>query len=145
MLAYLFVLFAVVVRLVLPGFKLWLNFTPVGASLLFFGASQPRKRMWIPLAIMAGGDVALNLFVYHYPMRPEVFVSWVWYAAMLLLGSLLRNNAAPLRVLGASLAAAFSFFFLSNLAAWASMAFRWCSISATFLRVAMSASPCGMR
>ena len=121
MLAYVFILFAVVVRLALPGFKLWLNFTPVGASLLFFGASQPRKRMWIPLLLLAGSDVVLNLFIYHYAIQAEVMVSWVWYAAMILLGSLLRDNAAPLRVLGASLAAAFSFFFLSNFASWAVM------------------------
>lgn len=121
MLAFLFVILAVVVRLVLPGFNLWLNFTPVAASLLFFGANQPRKRMWIPVALLAGSDVLLNLFVYHYALQADVMVSWVWYAAVILLGSLLRDNAAPLRVLGASLVAAFSFFFISNFAAWAVM------------------------
>lgn len=122
MLAYLFVLLAVVVRLALPGFNLWLNFTPVGAALLFFGANQPRKRMWIPVLLLVGSDVLLNLFIYHFAIQAEVMVSWVWYAAMILLGSLLKDNAAPLRVLGASLAAAFSFFALSNLASWAVMA-----------------------
>ena len=121
MLAYLFVLFAVVVRLVLPGFNLWLNFTPVAAALLFFGAHQPRKRMWIPVLLLAGSDVLLNLFVYHYALHAEVMVSWVWYAALLLFGSLLRDNATPAKVFGASLFAAFGFFFVSNTAAWAAM------------------------
>jgi len=118
MLAYLFVVFAVVVRLVLPGFVPWLNFTPVGAALLFFGAHQARKHMWIPVALLAGSDLVLNLFVYHYPVRAEVYVSWAWYAAIVLLGSLLRDNASTVRVLGASLATAGSFFVISNFTAW---------------------------
>ena len=121
MLAYLFVVFAVVVRLVLPGFIPWLNFTPVGASLLFFGAHAPRKHMWIPVALLAGSDLLLNAFVYQYPLRAEVYVSWVWYAAIVLLGSLLRGKASPSRVLGASLATAASFFVISNFASWVVM------------------------
>lgn len=121
MLAYLFVLLAVLVRLVLPGFNFWFNFTPVGASLLFFGANQPRKRMWIPVLLLVGSDVLLNLFIYHYAIHAEVMVSWAWYAALLLFGSLLRDNATPVKVFGASLFAAFGFFFVSNTAAWAAM------------------------
>lgn len=117
MLAYLFVILAVVIRF-LPKSVLWFNFTPVGASLLFFGAKGPRKHMWIPLALLAGSDIVLNLFVYHYALQAEVMVSWVWYAAVLLIGSLLRENSGALRVLGASLGAAVSFFLLSNFAAW---------------------------
>ena len=49
MLAYLFVLLAVAIRFLPHPFA----FTPVGASLLFFGASAPRKRAWIPLALLA--------------------------------------------------------------------------------------------
>jgi hypothetical protein len=90
MLAYLFVIAAVAVRF-LP--HPW-AFTPVGAALLYFGARAPRKRMWIPLALLAIADV-------------------------ILMGGLLREKARPLRLLGASVATSVSFFALSNLAVWA--------------------------
>jgi hypothetical protein len=115
MLAYLFVLVAVVVRLLPHPF----SFTPVGASLLFFGAHAPRKRAWIPLALLAASDVFLTKVHYGYPFSADHFATWAWYAAVLLMGGLLRNNARPLRVLAAGLATAVSFFLVSNLAVWA--------------------------
>src|SRR3954452_24795660 len=116
MLAYLFVIFAVVVRL-LPHAGLW-NFTPVGAALLFFGARQPRKQMWIPVALLVASDFVLSLAVYHYPMMPDLFATWAWYGAAILMGGLLRDNAKPARVLGAALGASLSFFVISNFAVW---------------------------
>jgi hypothetical protein len=117
MLAYLFIVAAVASRLLPHPFA----FTPVGASLLFFGAQAPRKHAWIPLVLLAGSDVYLTLFRYDYPFAWDTFVTWAWYAAMLMLGSTLRNNARPLRVLGASIVAAVSFFVVSNFAVWAAM------------------------
>ena len=49
MLAYLFVLFAVAVRFVPHPWQ----FTPVAASLLFFGARGSRRQMWVPLVLFA--------------------------------------------------------------------------------------------
>ncbi len=63
MLAYLFVIFAVAVRFLPHPFA----FTPVGASLLFFGARGPRRQMWVPLAVLAASDVLLTTLVYRYP------------------------------------------------------------------------------
>jgi len=118
MLAYLFVVLAVVVRL-LPKPVEWLAFTPVAASLLFFGAKAPRKRMWIPLLLLAASDVYLSKVVYAYPLSADLLVTWSWYAGILLLGGLLRSNANPLRLAGASLTASISFFLVSNFAVWA--------------------------
>ncbi len=115
MLAYIFVILAVAVRLLPHPFA----FTPVGASLLFFGARAPRHRAWIPLALLAGSDLYLTIFHYGYPFSWDHFVTWAWYACILLLGGALRNNARPLRVLGASLIMAVSFFLVSNFAVWA--------------------------
>jgi len=56
MLAYLFVVIAVAVRFLPHPFA----FTPVGASLLFFGARGPRRHLWLPLALLAASDVILT-------------------------------------------------------------------------------------
>jgi len=56
MLAYLFVILAVVVRFMPHP----LAFTPVGASLLFFGARGPRRQLWVPVALLAASDVVLT-------------------------------------------------------------------------------------
>lgn len=116
MLAYLFVVVALAVRF-LP--HPW-HFTPVAASLLFFGARGPRRQMWIPVGLFAVSDLLLNRFVYSYPFTWDQLVSWGWYAAILWLGTRLRNTSKPLPIVGASLAASVSFFLASNFAVWAS-------------------------
>jgi len=116
MLAYLFVVFAFGFRF-LPQ---TLGFTPVAASLLFFGARGEKRRMWIPLALMVTSDVLLNTFRYAYPLTWDLFVTWAWYAAILWLGTNLRENARPLRVIGAALASSVSFFLISNFTVWLS-------------------------
>jgi hypothetical protein len=115
MLAYFFVIFAVAMRL-LPH---PLAFTPVGAALLFFGARGPRRQLWVPVALLAVSDLLLNKFTYGYPFTWDQIASWVWYAAMVWVGSrFLRENARPLPIVGAALAGSISFFLLSNLAVW---------------------------
>jgi len=116
MLAFIFVLLAIAIRLD-PNHIM--AFTPVGAALLFFGARGPKKLAFIPLTLFAATDIYLSLFQYHYSFTADQYVSWVWYAGILLLGMLLRRNAGALQVLGASLAAAISFFVVSNFAVWA--------------------------
>ena len=115
MLAYVFVLFAVAVRF-LPH---PLAFTPVGAALLFFGARGLRRRMWVPLALLAASDVVLTTMVYRYPFSWDHFVTWAWYAGMLWLGTSLKRNAGVLPILGTALTGSVSFFLISNFAVWA--------------------------
>ena len=114
MLAYLFVILAVAVRFLPHTF----HFTPVGASLLFFGAKQPRKFLWLPVVAFALSDVALNRFVYHYPISLETFSSTIWYVLAVGIGSLLKEKQDFLRVAGAALAGSVSFFIISNFAVW---------------------------
>ena len=124
MLPYLFVLLAIAVRFlpfagpynVLP--HAW-HFTPLGASLLFFGARGSRRQMWIPLVLLAATDVVLTKFIYNYVFSWDHLVTWLWYAAILWLGTNLRKNAGPVRVIGAALATSVSFFLISNFAVWA--------------------------
>ena len=115
MLAYVFVLFAVAVRF-LPH---PLAFTPVAAALLYFGARGSKRQLWVPFALLAVSDVILTKFVYSYQFSWDHFVTWAWYAAILFLGSRLRENTNWLRVAGAALASSVSFFLLSNFAVWA--------------------------
>jgi hypothetical protein len=119
MLAYLFVVFAIAARfLVLLFPQMWLNFTPVGAALLYFGARGPRKHAWAAVLLLAGSDVLLTKFVYGYPYTLDHFTTIAWYAAIVAMGTLLRNHAGPARILGAALATSVSFFAISNFAVW---------------------------
>jgi hypothetical protein len=117
MLAYLFVIFAVLARM--PFMPHPWNFTPVAAALLYFGARGSRRQLWVPFALLAASDVILTRFVYSYPFSWDHFVTWAWYAAILLLGTQLRENTSWLRVGGAALASSVSFFVVSNFAVWA--------------------------
>jgi hypothetical protein len=117
MLAYLFVIFAVVARM--PFMPHPWNFTPVAAALLYFGARGSRRQLWVPFVLLAASDVILTKFVYFYPFTWDTFVTWAWYAAILWLGTQLRENSNWLRIAGAALASSVSFFVVSNFAVWA--------------------------
>lgn len=115
MLAIVFVLVAVAVRLLPHAFSV----TPVAAALLFFGAKGSKKLAWLPVLLLVGSDIYLSKVTYGVPLSADLLVSWAWYAGIIGLGMLLRHNQAPLRIFGASVAAAVSFFLLSNFAVWA--------------------------
>jgi Family of unknown function (DUF6580) len=123
MLAYLFVIFAIAVRM--PFMPHPWNFTPVAAALLYFGARGPRRQLWVPFVLLAASDIVLTKFVYAYHFTWDVFFTWAWYAAILWLGTNLRENAGLretkdwFRVGGAAVGASVSFFILSNFAVWA--------------------------
>jgi hypothetical protein len=119
MLAYLFVIAAVLFRLAIPFSQShpW-HFTPVAASLLFFGAYASRRQSWLPVALLAASDVVLNKFVYHYPIGWDLLVTWAWYAAVVLLGMGLARHLKPLWIIASALASSVSFFLLSNFVVW---------------------------
>jgi hypothetical protein len=125
MLAYLFVLLAIAVRFlpfagplsVLP--HAW-HFTPLAASLLFFGARGPRRQMRVPLVLFAATDVVLTKYIYASTLGWDQLVIWVWYAAILWLGTNLREKTGFWRVVGAAVTSSVSFFLISNFAVWAS-------------------------
>ena len=126
MLPYFFVLLAIAVRF-LPFAGSWnflphaWHFTPVAASLLFFGARGSRRQIWIPLVLLAATDVVLTKYMYSYVLTWDLFVTWAWYGAIMLLGSTLREKSGFWRVVGAALASSVSFFLISNFTAWASL------------------------
>ena len=123
MLAYIFVLFAIGARF-LPFAGSFLphawHFTPLAASLLFFGARGSRRRMWVPVVMLIATDVILTKFVYATLLNWDQLVIWAWYAGIVLLGdAALRRKSGFLRVVGAALASSVSFFVISNFAVWA--------------------------
>jgi hypothetical protein len=118
MLAYLFVIFAVVARM--PFMPHPWNFTPVAAALLYFGARGSKRQLWVPFVLLAASDLLLNKFVYAYPFTSDQLVVWVWYAAILWLGTRLHENTNWGWIGGAALASSVSFFLVSNFAVWAS-------------------------
>ncbi len=116
MLAYVFVVLAIAVRFMPHP---W-TFTPVTASLLFFGARGPRRFIWAPLALLAVSDVVLTKWFWHYAFTWDQLVVWAWYAAVLALGTRLRENSKPLWILASALSSSVAFYLLSNFAVWAS-------------------------
>ncbi len=122
MAAFLLILLAVLTR-VLPH-AAWFNFTAVGGSLLFFGARRPGKQAIWALLPLAATDYYLTVYAYGFPFHvSDYLLTWSWYAAVLLLGSmLLRQRASAGRVVSASLLASTSFFAVSNFAVWSGSA-----------------------
>jgi hypothetical protein len=114
MLAYLFVALAVAVRLMPHP----MAFTPVTGALLYFGARGPRRQAWVPVALLMASDLLLNKFVYAYSFTWDQVASWLWYAAMLWVGTRLRNHVNPVTVVGSALAGSVSFFLFSNFSSW---------------------------
>src|SRR4029077_2866880 len=120
MLAYLFVVLAVLLRLVAgTGAFATLGFSLVGASLLFFGSRMPRKHLWIPAVLFIGSDIYLNLRVYQIPFTLDQYIMWAWYLVPCFFGFFLRDKIKPLTVLGAGLGTGVGFYLTSNFAVWA--------------------------
>jgi len=124
MLAYAFVLLAIAVRFLpfagplnfLP--HAW-HFTPLAASLLYFGARGSKRQIWIPVVLLAATDVVLTKFIYSYTLSWDQLIIWAWYAAILWLGTNLREKSGFWRVVVAALASSVSFFLISNFGVWA--------------------------
>lgn len=116
MLAYLFVALAVAVHV--RWVALPFSFTPVIAALLYFGARMPRKHWWVPVAMLAASDVYLTRVTYGYPLTADQFVTWAFYAGILLLGGVMIKGCSPLRIGAAALIGSVSFFLISNFTVW---------------------------
>ncbi|HEX4067790.1 MAG TPA: DUF6580 family putative transport protein [Acidobacteriaceae bacterium] len=117
MTAYLLIVLAVLSRVVPHP---WMNFTAVGAGLLFFGARRPLREMALPVLALIGTDYYLTTAFYHYTFHTSAYlVTWAWYAAVIILGRiLLHRQVSVTRVIAAPVIASTSFFLISNYAVW---------------------------
>ena len=121
MAAYFALLIAVLSRILPHAFATTsVGFTAVGGGLLYFGARRGRWQTVPAVLAMMATDYYLTTFVYHYAFHAnEYAVTWIWYAAVCLLGhQMLAQKTSALRVAGAVLATSTSFFVLSNLVVW---------------------------
>lgn len=120
MIAYLVLVLAALSRFLPHLFHgVGLNFTAVGAGLLFFGARRPRWQTVFAVAILALTDVFLTLFVYAFPFHLRGYlITWAWYAAVCLLASGLLRKVTVVRVVAGVFASATSFFLLTNFVVW---------------------------
>ncbi len=121
MVAFLVLLLAALSRLLphtLHG--VGINFTAVGAGLLFFGSRSSRWQAVIAAAVMALTDVYLTTQVYGLPFHASGYlVTWFWYGAVALLASGLLKKVTVLRVAAGVFASATGFFLLVDFALWA--------------------------
>lgn len=121
MAAYLVLLLAVLSRILPHAFNATsVGFTAVGGGLLFFGARRSRWQTVIAVLALIATDYYLTVFAFGYAFHASAYlVTWGWYAAVCLMGhQILSKKASALRVVGAVMASATSFFVLSNLAVW---------------------------
>ncbi len=134
MLAYFVLLLAVLSRILPHAFHAaaW-NFTAVGGGLLFFGSRMGASgkgftrssalKLASALAVLIATDYYLTTFVYQYPFRASAYaVTWIWYAAICLLGMGILQKPSVLRVAAGALATSTSFFLISNFMVWAGSA-----------------------
>jgi hypothetical protein len=121
MIAYLVLILAALSRLVPHAFhSVGLNFTAVGAGLLFFGSRRSRWQAVAAVAVLALTDVYLTRSVYGMPFHLRGYlITWAWYGAVCLLASGLLRKVTVLHVAAGVFASATSFFLLSNFAVWA--------------------------
>ncbi len=115
--AFLWIVAAVLSR-ILP--HPWLNFTAVGAGLLYFGAKRSLRWIFVPVIALAATDYYLTVFAYNYPFHVDAYlVTWFWYGAVVVLGYLLlRKKISVARVGTGAVLAPTSFFLVSNYAVW---------------------------
>jgi hypothetical protein len=120
MIAYLVLILAALSRFIPHALHgTGLNFTAVGAGLLFFGSRRPRWQAIAAVAVLGATDFCLTRFVYGFPFELKGYlVTWAWYAGICLLASGLLHKVTVLRVVTGILASATSFFLLSNFAVW---------------------------
>jgi hypothetical protein len=128
--AFLVLIAAALSRLIPHALHLvaW-NFTALGGGLLFFGSrmkgtkAQIAAKLAAALAVLIATDYYLTVYAYGSAWHTSAYlITWLWYAAVCLIGMGLLEKPGILRCAAATLASATSFFLLSNAAVWAGSA-----------------------
>lgn len=134
MLAYAVLLLAVFSRFLphLVHATAW-NFTAIGGGLLFFGSRMgsggfnrsAALKLASALAALMATDYILTVYFYQgYAFHLSAYlVTWLWYAAVCLIGMGLLQKPSILRVAAGALASSTTFFLLSNFMVWAGAGF----------------------
>src|SRR5579871_1789793 len=102
------------------------NFSLLGGGLLFIGSRMAsdgaRKAAWKiagVVAVLMATDYYLTVYAYGYAFHASGYlVTWVWYAAVCMLGVQMLRKVTAARVIAGAVAAPTSFFLISNFAVW---------------------------
>ncbi|HEU6447285.1 MAG TPA: DUF6580 family putative transport protein [Verrucomicrobiae bacterium] len=117
LLPVLFILVFAVSRIpgLLPG-----NFSVVYAFAFCAGVYFPQRLVWwLPLLVIAGTDVALNIFYYHTsPFAAYLLLNYAVYFGLIALGKWFGPRTSFLKLLGGGLLGAVIFYFITNTLAW---------------------------
>ncbi len=74
---------------------------------------------WLPMGVLLGTDILLNLFYYHEPvLTPSMVVKTLSFLGIIALGRLFSPRANFLRLLGGGLLGAVLFYLITNTASW---------------------------
>ena len=97
-----------------------LNFSAAYALLFCAGVYLPgRLAWWLPLGMLLGTDVLLNLFYYHVPaLGPYMLANYLCYAALIGLGRTFSTRSSWLRLVGGGLLGALLFYLVTNTLSW---------------------------
>lgn len=124
MLAYVFLVLAFAVRFLvaIPAVNQLMNFNPLGAALLFFGATRA-KREWAPaVALAVAIDIILTTKIYGLAPGWDVLAPLAYYIIALFIGAMLQARIEEfgdvVKVAGASVAGSVVFFVTSNFVSW---------------------------
>ena len=112
---YLIVLLAVLARFIphLP------NFSPVFGALLFGGANlRKRDSIWFPLVLLGASDFVLTHVIYRMSIGWAELFQIAAFAAMTMMGWLLRPRVTLGRFSFACVAGPTAFYLLSNFGVW---------------------------
>lgn len=131
MLASIVLLLAVLSRILPHAFhSVGWNFTAIGGGLLFFGSRMGASgsftrasalKLASALAVLIATDYYLTIYAYGYAFHASAYiVTWLWYAAVCLIGMGLLAKPTVLRVGLGALATSTSFFLVSNFMVWLS-------------------------
>ena len=95
------------------------NFSPVYGALLFGGARlKKRDSIWFPLLLLVGSDLVLTTFIYHQSVGWGEFVQIAAFAAIIMMGWLLRHKTTWRRFTLACVAGPTVFYLISNFGVW---------------------------
>ncbi|SEG61609.1 hypothetical protein SAMN05421819_3822 [Bryocella elongata] len=113
------VLFAAALSRLLPHHyfhAVGINFTAVGAGLLFFGSRSPRWQALLAVVTMALTDVYLTTKVYGMAFHVEGYlITWAWYGLLCLLASGLLQKVSFLRVAAGVLTSSIGFYVFADI------------------------------
>lgn len=89
------------------------NVTPIAALGLFAGAQFERK--WLAFAVPFAALLLSDLVIGFYP---QMWITYLAFAAIVCIGFTLHGRVRPLPVIGASLAGSVVFFVVTNFSLW---------------------------